>query len=98
MNQEYILLAGWLWRLTGKKITLWRNHHVGDFFTDLAARFCHRVFCTSKYSYTAKYSQTVLMPVGIDTEQFKPDPKVKRIPNSILFLGRLAPVKKPDLL
>ena len=34
------------------------------------------------------------MPVGIDTNFFKPDPTVSKIPNSILFLGRIAPVKK----
>ena len=27
MNQEYLILAGWLWRLVGKKVTMWRNHH-----------------------------------------------------------------------
>ena len=30
MNQEYILLAGWWWRLTGKKVVLWRNHQAGQ--------------------------------------------------------------------
>ena len=34
------------------------------------------------------------MPVGIDTDFFKSDPSIVRIPNSILFLGRIAPVKK----
>ena len=34
------------------------------------------------------------MPVGIDTDFFKPDPSMKRIPNSVLFLGRISPVKK----
>jgi glycosyltransferase involved in cell wall biosynthesis len=33
------------------------------------------------------------MPVGIDTEFFKPDESIRRIPGSILFLGRISPVK-----
>ncbi|MEA1929470.1 MAG: glycosyltransferase family 4 protein [Patescibacteria group bacterium] len=97
MNQEYILLAGWWWRLIGKRVTMWRNHHSGSLLTDIAAMFCNRVFCTSKYSYTAKYKKTVLMPVGIDLNLFKPDPNIKRVPRSILFLARLAPSKRPHL-
>jgi len=98
MNQEYILLAGFWWRLIGKKVFMWRNHNAGSWLTDLAAFFCTKVFCTSKYSYTAKYKKTVLMPVGVDTEIFKPDPNVNKIPHSILFLARMSPAKKPHIL
>jgi glycosyltransferase involved in cell wall biosynthesis len=97
MNQEYVLLAGLLWRLTGKRVYMWRNHHAGSLLTDLAARFCTKVFCTSKFSYTAKYSKTVLMPVGIDEGIFY-DRTLSRTPRSILFLSRMAPVKKPHVL
>ena len=98
MNQEYVLLGWKLWWLLGKKIYLWRNHHAGNWSTDLVASFCTKVFCTSKFSYTAKYRKTVLMPVGIDTALFQPDPSVQKIPNYILFLARMSPVKKPDVL
>lgn len=98
MNQEYLILAGWLWRLWGKRVTMWRNHFEGSFLTDIASIFCHKVFCTSKYSFTAKYKKTVLMPVGIDTEIFKPVQAVDRMKDSILFLGRIAPSKRPDIL
>ncbi|MEK7208984.1 MAG: glycosyltransferase family 4 protein [Patescibacteria group bacterium] len=98
MNQEYVLLGGFYWRIFGKPIFMWRNHPVGDWRTNLAAKFCAKIFCTSKFSYTAKFSQTVLMPVGIDTNIFKPIPSISRYPNSILFLARIAPIKRPDLL
>ena len=38
------------------------------------------------------------MPVGIDMDLFKKHNNVAKIPRSILFLGRMAPIKKPDLL
>lgn len=98
MNQEYVLLAGFIWWLLGKRIYMWRNHHVGDELTDMAAFFCKKIFCTSKYSYTMKYKKTVLMPVGIDLNRFKPLNEYKKKPHSILFLSRMAPIKKPDLL
>lgn len=96
-NQEYVLLAGWLWKLLGKRIFMWRNHYAGSFFTDVAAAFCTKVFCTSKHSYTAKYKKTVRMPVGVDTKFFSPRAE-QRIPRSILFLGRITPAKHPEVL
>lgn len=98
MNQEYILLAGWLWKLLGKRVYLWRNHYAGNVLTDIAAMFSEKVFCTSKHSYTAKYKKTVLMPVGIDTDIFHADSSVARPPHSILSLGRVAPSKRVDIL
>jgi len=97
MNQEYILLAGLFWKLFSKKVYMWRNHHKGSEFTDIAALFCEKIFCTSRYSYTAKYKKTVFMPVGIDTTLFHDEGR-KRMPRSVLFLARMAPVKKPDIL
>lgn len=94
MNQEYALMAGDLWKLWGKKIYLWRNHSKGNLFTRLAVLFSDKVFYTSPSSFTARFRKSVRMPVGIDTDLFKPNPSVARIPNSVLFLGRISPVKK----
>ena len=98
MNQEYVLLGGMCWRWWGKKVFMWRNHHSGTILTDLAAAFCTGVFCTSKFSYTAKYKKTLFMPVGVDGDFFKKNPSVSRRSSSILFLGRIAPVKQPHIL
>jgi glycosyltransferase involved in cell wall biosynthesis len=98
MNQEYILIAGWLWELLNKPVYLWRNHYAGSWLTDLAASTCTKVFCTSKHSYTAKYRKTVLMPVGVDLERFTNTDPDARVPHSILFLARMAPSKRPELL
>lgn len=94
MNQEYVLLAGDIWRLLGKKVYLWRNHAKGSFLTKWAVLLSHKVFYTSPSSFTARFKNSVQMPMGIDTEFFKPDTSVQRIPNSALFLGRISPVKK----
>lgn len=93
MNQEYILAAGWLWKIFGKKIYMWRNHFAGSLLTDVSSMFCTKVFCTSRYSYTAKYKKTRFMPVGVDTTIFKPDSSVKRVPSSVLSLGRISKSK-----
>lgn len=106
MNQEYVLLGWKIWKLLGKKIFLWRNHKKGNIFTDLAVFLSDVVFCTSKGSYTARFKKTKLMPVGVDSDFFKKssesknesDAKMVHIPRSILFLGRISPVKRVGVL
>lgn len=97
MNEEYVVLAGWLWRSMGKRVYMWRNHHAGNTMTDIASIFCNKVFCTSKYSYTARYKKTVLMPVGIDMDKFRVESIKLKVKDSILFLGRIAKTKNVDI-
>ncbi len=97
MNQEYVLLGWSLWKLWNKKIFLWRNHAKGDWMTHLAVLFSDKVFCTSPQSFTARFKKTKIMPVGVDIDFFKPDSSVQKKFNSILFLGRIAPVKNVDI-
>ena len=98
MNQEYVLLGGFIWKILGKKIVMWRNHAKGSWKTRIAVFLSDRVFCTSPQSFTAQFKKTKIMPVGIDTDFFKPDPLIYKKKNSILFLGRIAPVKNVDIL
>lgn len=98
MNQEYVLLGWFLWKALGKKIAFWRNHYAGNLFTRAAMMFSDNIFCTSKYSFTAKSKKTILMPVGINTDLFKKKNNSARKNNSILFLARISPVKKPHLV
>ena len=100
------MILGWkFWKLWGKRIYLWRNHAHGDLFTRLAVWVSDKVFYASSQSFTARFNspsrslwrsagKAVKMPAGIDTDFFKSDPSVARIPHSVLFLGRIAPVKK----
>jgi glycosyltransferase involved in cell wall biosynthesis len=97
MNQEYVLLGGILWKILGKKIYFWRNHPEGNILTRIAACFAHTIFYTSEFSYTAKFRKAEKMPAGIDTERFK-DLKIERLKDSILLLGRIAPIKRLGLL
>jgi len=93
MNQEYVLLGGLFWRIFNKKISLWRNHLKGSFLTRLAVFISNQVFCTSSQSFTYQFKKTKLMPVGIDTHFFQSDFSISKKLNSILFLGRISPVK-----
>ncbi|MFT5179645.1 MAG: glycosyltransferase involved in cell wall biosynthesis [Candidatus Paceibacteria bacterium] len=98
MNQEYVLLGGMLWRLFGKKVSMWRNHPAGNFLTNIAIRLSSVVFCTSNSSYTAKYKKTKIMPVGIDVDIFSVVPGIERKRSSILIFGRISPIKKVHVI
>jgi len=98
MNQEYVLLGVRLWRRWDKRIYMWRNHYSGNRSTDRAMQACDKVFSTSRFSYTARSSKNVLMPVGVDTDVFKPNGNSPRDPRAILSLGRIAPSKRIEVL
>ncbi len=96
MNQEYVLLGWKLWWLWGKRIVLWRNHKKGSILTRIAGIVSHTVCYTSPSAYVASFRNAVRMPIGIDTDVFKP--RGNADPRSILFLGRLDAVKRPETL
>ena len=98
MNQEYVLLGFILWKIFRKKIYMWRNHYSGNYMTRLSVWLCNKVFCTSKYSYTARFKKTKLMPVGVDTDFFKPIENITRNKNTILSLGRISSSKNIHIL
>lgn len=98
MNQAYVLLGWPLWRILGKRIMLWRNHPRGNVMTTLASLFADRVLYTSPQSYTARFHNSLRMPVGIDTEFYRRHENTIRMPNSVLCLSRISPVKRIDIL
>ena len=101
MNQEYVLLGGIFWKMKNKKVLMWRNHPEGSFLTDIAMFFSDKVLYTSTFSYTAKHkhkNKGIKMPAGIDTRTFYRDKSIVRKKKSILFLSRISPIKRPDIL
>ena len=98
MNSEYLLLAGLMWRLFSKKIALWYNHTYGTFATRVSFHLAHGLFHTSPYAFSADLAHSIRMPAGIDTDQFKPSLSVAREENTVLYIGRIAPIKRVDVL
>jgi len=92
MNPEYVLLGGIFWRLWGKKMVLWYNHTFGNWKCRLAMKMVHTVCHTSPYAFTAGTKKSLVMPAGTDTEFFNFD-GLKTTKPSILYVGRVAPVK-----
>ena len=93
MNPEYVILGAIFWRLWNKKIVLWYNHTYGTWRAKAGMALAHTVCHTSQYSFTSGIRKSRIMPTGIDTERFRPRDDSERIENSILYLGRISPVK-----
>lgn len=92
INAEYVILAGWFWRLTGKKIGLIANDMGRPWRTHLAARLADVVFHTDPDAYVARFPNAVLVPVGVETEIFAREER-SAPKNSLLFVGRIALAK-----
>ncbi len=92
MNPEYLVVAGWLWRLLGKKTALWYTHKNVDFKLRVAEKFVDTIFTASKESFRLSSKKVHVMGHGIDTDFFSPDPLVVR-EDWYLSVGRLMPSK-----
>jgi glycosyltransferase involved in cell wall biosynthesis len=95
MNPEYIVLAGWWWRLTGKKIGLWYTHKSVDLKLRIAVFFADIIFTASKESFRVHSKKLQVMGHGIDTDFFTLDLNRAR-ENHFLSVGRLMSVKRHD--
>lgn len=101
MNPEYVVLAGWLWRLWGKKVVLWYAHYLPSWRLRLAAIFADQIVTSTRLAYPLESKKLTVLQQGIDTSRFKPAHSKFPVPNSkfrVLFLGRIAPVKNIDVL
>lgn len=96
MNPEYIVVAGWLWRLRGKRTGLWYTHKSVDLKLRIAAMFANVIFTASKESFRLPSKKVRVMGHGIDTDFFCPDPSVAR-EDWWVSVGRLNPSKRHDL-
>lgn len=97
MNLEYVLLAGVYWRLKRIPVFLWYNHRAGGLLLWIASLLARRVLYTSSFAAPRRFKNSVEMPAGIDTSLFTRK-AVPVKPSSLLFLGRVAPIKAPDTL
>ncbi len=100
MNPEYVILAGWLWRILGKRVVFWYAHYLSNFKLRVAALFPHLIVTSTRLAFPFPSKKLRVLQQGIDTEQFKPS----KLANSqthklkVLYLGRIAPVKNLDVL
>ena len=99
MNPEYVIMGGFLWRLMGKKISMWYAHKKGSYLRRVALFLAHRVFSVSKESFVDHKSKK-FRPLGhgIDVDIFNCDRIFDNKDKKIISVGRLSPVKEYEIL
>ncbi len=97
MNKEYVLLAGWLWKLMGKRAGLWYVHGSVTLGLRLALLFVDTVFTASALSMRVDTRKKQVVGHGIYiSEQLAQIPAGAEL--SLLTVGRVSPVKRIEFL
>jgi len=97
MNPEYIVIAGFLWRIMHKSIALWYTHKSVNLKLRIAVLFANIIFTASRESFRLRTKKLQITGHGIDINFFSPNPKILR-GTAVLSAGRLSPIKRHDLV
>lgn len=97
MNTEYVLL-GWLfWRMLGKRVVLWFAHYRPDWKLRFSEKIVDEIITSVPEACAIVSKKVRAIGQAIDTGIFYNTGEVRK-KNSLLFLGRIAPVKKLEFL
>lgn len=97
MNTEYVLLGWWLWKLLGKRVVLWFAHYRPDWKLRFSAGVVDMIVTSVPEACNIPSKKVRAIGQAIDTDIFYNRGDVQK-PRSLLFLGRIAPVKKLEFL
>ncbi len=99
MNQIYMILGGFLWKMMDKKIALWYAHGGVSNSLKMAEKITDIIFTSTPSGFRLKSDKIRIVGQGIDVNIFKSD-KEKRDKNifKIITVGRISPVKDYETL
>ena len=93
MNPVYIVLAGLLWRLWGKKITFWYTHKSVDWKLVLAEKLANQIFTASPESFRLSSKKLRVTGHGVDVESFSRIERKRDSNSAIISISRISPTK-----
>lgn len=98
MNPEYVVLGGIFWRLLKRRVALWYIHPKSNIFLKIAVFFTNKIFTATEKSFPFFSSKISVFGHGVDMETFKPIKGIAKEKNSIVYVGRITPIKNLDIL
>lgn len=89
----FLLAAGWLWRLLGKRVVLWFAHYQTPWMAESAAVFAHSVVTSVPEACAIRIKKPIVIGQSVPTERFtiptdKPFDRFRTV-----VIGRVSPVK-----
>ncbi len=98
MNPEYLLIAGPLWKLLGKRTALWYLHKSVTWRLRLGVLFADAVLTASEGSMRLSTRKKRVVGHGIDVATLRPMSVPPYPPLALLTVGRLSPIKRVHIL
>jgi len=93
MNPEYIVCAGLMWRMLGKRIGLWYAHKRVSLMLRLGVLISHVALTSSSHGLQIAGAKRRIVGQGIDT-RFVPGQKNASDRLRLMYWGRLSPSKQ----
>lgn len=97
MNPIYIVLGGLMWKVMGKKISLWYTHKYVDLKLLIATLLADTIFTASTESFNVRSGKLIVTGHGIDTEFFRPLTEKRffyQEKAKLAMVGRISSVKR----
>ncbi|MEK7217500.1 MAG: glycosyltransferase family 4 protein [Patescibacteria group bacterium] len=98
MNPIWVVLGSWYWHMTNKKVCLWYAHKSVTFKLRLAEKFSDIIFTSTLDGFRLDSKKVKVVGQGINTDLFKPDKSVSPAPETLINVGRIAPIKNYEPL
>lgn len=99
MNPEYLVLAGVLWRLWGKRSVLWYTHRTVNLKLRIAVAFANAVATAAPESLRLASAKIHVLGHGIDASAFATaGPRELHSPVALISVGRVTPIKRLEIL
>lgn len=100
MNPEYVIVAGWLWRLLGKEIRFWYAHGAVNTRLRVASYLANAIYTSTQDGYRISSKKVHIVGQGIDTKHFASLPANIVDSNTLRFItvGRITQSKRIETL
>lgn len=100
MNPEYIISAGAIWRLLGKKISFWYAHGTVSLRLKLATVFADAIFSSTPEGFRYPTHKLNIVGQGIDVNLYENINLERGLqkPLSLVSIGRVSASKRLELL
>ena len=93
MNPEYVVIAGPMWRMLGKRIGLWYVHRAVNLKLRIAAALADDIFTAAPESFRLATPKLHVVGHGIDTSEFRAQVRPFGTPLRLVSVGRITPIK-----
>lgn len=94
----YVVLLSPFLLIKRMPVFLWYVHRQVTWPLRWAAMVCRRVFTAAQGTFPIAGRNVLAVGHAIDTDLFAPDPTVSRMPDHVIAVGRIAPIKRLDVL